>query len=77
MSRMDECTNFAEPGKCHEWIMDRFKGKDMDNQDRANDIDLQRADAICTECPNFEKKAGKEVFSATQKLMLKGRIVEF
>ena len=75
MTRMDECTNFAAPGKCHKWITDRFKGIDMDNRDRVNDADLERADEICSECPNFKKKPGQNVFSATQKLLLKGKIV--
>ena len=75
MAKIDECENFAASGKCHEWMINFFKVKYLDNRDNVTEAELQKADEICSNCPNFKKKNGKKTFSATQELLLKGKIV--
>ena len=57
MARMDECKNFLVEGKCHNWIISRFKRDDfIALQDYSGATDEEISDELCSECLHFKLK---------------------
>ena len=57
MARMDDCTNFLVVGKCHDWIISRFKKNDfIAVQDYSGATDEEISDELCSDCPHFKLK---------------------
>jgi hypothetical protein len=76
MARMDECQNFLVEGKCHTWIIDHFKsGEYSGNKGQPDKEQIEKADKICSDCPNFKKKDSPESHSGTHQLFRKGKLV--
>jgi len=76
MARVDECQNFLVEGKCHTWIIENFKsGKYSGNKNQPDKKQIEKADKICSDCPNFKKKKSPESHSATHQLFRKGKLI--
>jgi len=76
MAKIDECQNFLMEGRCHSWIIDHFKsGEYSGNKDHTKKEQIEKADKICSKCPNFKKKDSPESHSATHQLFRKGKLV--
>ena len=76
MARMEECQNFLVEGRCHTWIIDHFKsGEYSGDKDRPEKEQIEKANKICSVCPNFNKKDSPESYSGTHQLFRKGKLV--
>ena len=76
MARIDECQSFLVEGRCHRWIIENFdSGKYPGGADRPEKEQIEKADQICSDCPNFKKKASPESHSATHQLFRKGKLI--
>ena len=57
MARIDECQSFLVEGRCHRWIIENFdSGKYPGGADHPEKEQIEKADQICSECPNFKKR---------------------
>lgn len=57
MARIDECDNFLVPGKCHNWIISRFRKNDfIAIQDYSGGTDEEITAEFCSDCPHFKLK---------------------
>ena len=76
MARIDECQNFLVEGRCHTWIIENFEsGQYPGNADHPEKEQIEKADKICSDCPNFKKKDSPESHSATHQLFRKGKLI--
>jgi len=77
MAKMNACAHFLVQGKCDPWIMDHFKkaGPSQAGPPWKRTC-LERAEGICSTCEFYMKKEGKDLFSATQRLFMKGKLIK-
>lgn len=71
MAKVDECTNFLVNGKCDKWIRDHFKfGKHSELENHTGETVFEKADVICSECPNFDDEGTQKLLSGTHQLFM-------
>jgi hypothetical protein len=76
MARIDECQNFLAAGRCQSWIIENFKsGEYSGEKDQTEKEQIEKADKVCSDCPNFKKKDSPESHSATHQLFRKGKLI--